>query len=62
MSVSRCIGLAMNIRRFPRVQWADQIAKIGPCQFDDCTHKAPAETRCQEVAKEYLRTFYRGAK
>lgn len=60
--ISRCIGLAMVIRRKPRAEWEAAIAELKPCAFDDCTNPAPAETRCQEVAKDYLRTHWRAAK
>ena len=62
MTASRCIGLAMVIRRQPKREWKDAIAALKPCAFDDCSHPAPAETRCQEVAKDYLRVHWRGAK
>ena len=59
MSVSHCMGLALDIARLPDHQWAGEIAKLPEaCAHADCG----LPRNCRERIAEYLRVQYRMAR
>lgn len=56
MSVSHCMGRALDIAQKPLVEWAGAIAEVS----DACPHPDCGEPRnCRERIADYLRVQYR---
>lgn len=56
MSVSHCMGQALDIAQLPRDQWAAAIAKVRvECPHADCT----GGIGCQQRIREYLQMQWR---
>lgn len=58
MSVSHCMGQALEIARRPREEWAEAIARVRvECPHSDCT----GGIGCQQRIREYLQLQWRMA-
>lgn len=56
MSVSHCMGQALEIARLPRGQWGGAIDRVRvECPHDDCT----GGIGCQQRVREYLQMQWR---